>query len=168
MVPARAEGYRPAVIRESRIKDRPFKPMNDSLSIKIELDLEVEVYLSAADPKWHLWWLNSRTNSALGWSVCSSQGRCHYRIIVIWSENFHVSIIATGRRGGSPSGKAILSDFGNWKYSLLAVSVIILFYFCFTTRVKCSLFQRAMKVFVEHLYADLFADHFNSILRPFI
>ena len=39
----RAEGYRPAVVRESRIKDRPYKPMNDSLSIKIELDLEVEV-----------------------------------------------------------------------------------------------------------------------------
>jgi hypothetical protein len=42
-VPPRAEGYRPAVVRESRIKDRPYKPMNDSLSIKIELDLEVEV-----------------------------------------------------------------------------------------------------------------------------
>jgi hypothetical protein len=42
-VPPRAEGYRPAAIRESRIKDRPYKPMNDSLSIKIELDLEVEV-----------------------------------------------------------------------------------------------------------------------------
>jgi hypothetical protein len=42
-VAPRAEGYRPAVIRESRIKDRPYKPMNDSLSIKIELDLEVEV-----------------------------------------------------------------------------------------------------------------------------
>lgn len=40
----RAEGYRPAVIRESRIKDRPYtKSANDSLSIKIELDLEVEV-----------------------------------------------------------------------------------------------------------------------------
>jgi len=46
-VPPRAEGYRPAVIRESRIKDRPYKPMNDSLSIKIELDLEVEVDLYA-------------------------------------------------------------------------------------------------------------------------
>ena len=44
-VPPRAEGYRPAAIRESRIKDRPYKPMNDSLSIKIELDLEVEVCL---------------------------------------------------------------------------------------------------------------------------
>jgi len=43
----RAEGYRPAVIRESRIKDRPYKPMKDSLSIKIELDLEVEVDLYA-------------------------------------------------------------------------------------------------------------------------
>jgi hypothetical protein len=42
-VPPRAEGYRPAAIRESRIKDRPYKQMNDSLSIKIELDLEVEV-----------------------------------------------------------------------------------------------------------------------------
>jgi hypothetical protein len=42
-VPPRAEGYRPAAIRESRIKDRPYKPINDSLSIKIELDLEVEV-----------------------------------------------------------------------------------------------------------------------------
>lgn len=42
----RAEGYRPAVIRESRIKDRPYKPMNDSLSIKIQLDLEVEVRLA--------------------------------------------------------------------------------------------------------------------------
>ena len=39
----RAEGYRPAVIRESRIKDRPYKPARDNLSIKIELDLEVEV-----------------------------------------------------------------------------------------------------------------------------
>ncbi|KAN0101447.1 hypothetical protein V8E51_011957 [Hyaloscypha variabilis] len=46
-VPPRAEGYRPAAIRESRIKDRPYKPMNDSLSIKIELDLEVEVDLYA-------------------------------------------------------------------------------------------------------------------------
>jgi len=46
-VPPRADGYRPAVIRESRIKDRPYKPMNDSLSIKIELDLEVEVDLYA-------------------------------------------------------------------------------------------------------------------------
>jgi len=44
---SRAEGYRPAVIRESRIKDRPYKPMNDSLSIKIQLDLEVEVDLYA-------------------------------------------------------------------------------------------------------------------------
>jgi len=44
----RAEGYRPAAIRESRIKDRPNqKPANDSLSIKIELDLEVEVDLYA-------------------------------------------------------------------------------------------------------------------------
>jgi len=46
-VAPRAEGYRPAVVRESRIKDRPYKPMNDSLSIKIELDLEVEVDLYA-------------------------------------------------------------------------------------------------------------------------
>ncbi|KAH7317377.1 hypothetical protein BKA65DRAFT_515844 [Rhexocercosporidium sp. MPI-PUGE-AT-0058] len=45
MLPPRAEGYRPAAIRESRIKDRPYKPVGDSsLSIKIELDLEVEVY----------------------------------------------------------------------------------------------------------------------------
>lgn len=44
-VPPRAEGYRRAPIRESRIKDRPYSPMNDSLSIKIELDLEVEVDL---------------------------------------------------------------------------------------------------------------------------
>jgi len=44
MLPPRAEGYRPAAIRESRIKDRPYKPVGDSsLSIKIELDLEVEV-----------------------------------------------------------------------------------------------------------------------------
>jgi hypothetical protein len=43
IVPPRAEGYRRAPIRESRIKDRPFTPMNDNLSIKIELDLEVEV-----------------------------------------------------------------------------------------------------------------------------
>lgn len=44
MIP-RAEGYRPAVIRESRIKDRPQTKSlkDDSLSIKIELDLEVEV-----------------------------------------------------------------------------------------------------------------------------
>jgi hypothetical protein len=46
-IPPRAEGYRPAVIRESRIKDRPYKKMNDSLKIKIELDLEVEVDLYA-------------------------------------------------------------------------------------------------------------------------
>lgn len=44
MIP-RAEGYRPAVIRESRIKDRPQSKSvkDDSLSIKIQLDLEVEV-----------------------------------------------------------------------------------------------------------------------------
>jgi hypothetical protein len=46
LVPPRAEGYRRAPIRESRIKDRPFTPMNDNLSIKIELDLEVEVFRS--------------------------------------------------------------------------------------------------------------------------
>jgi len=45
-IPPRAEGYRPAVIRESRIKDRPYRKMNDSLKIKIELDLEVEVSLA--------------------------------------------------------------------------------------------------------------------------
>jgi len=44
VIPPRAEGYRPAVIRESRIKERPYKSAGkDSLSIKIELDLEVEV-----------------------------------------------------------------------------------------------------------------------------
>jgi hypothetical protein len=45
----RAEGYRPAAIRESRIKDRPAKsdPKDSALSIKIELDLEVEVDLYA-------------------------------------------------------------------------------------------------------------------------
>ncbi len=48
LVPARAEGYRRAPIRESRIKDRPYIPMNDNLSIKIELDLEVEVCCSAS------------------------------------------------------------------------------------------------------------------------
>jgi hypothetical protein len=41
--PPRADGYRPAVVRESRIKDRPYKKVNDTLKIKIELDLEVEV-----------------------------------------------------------------------------------------------------------------------------
>ncbi|CAG8958054.1 hypothetical protein HYFRA_00000398 [Hymenoscyphus fraxineus] len=47
-IPPRAEGYRPAAIRESRIKDRPYKPEADSsLKIKIELDLEVEVDLYA-------------------------------------------------------------------------------------------------------------------------
>jgi hypothetical protein len=46
-VPARAEGYRPAAIRESRIKDRPYSPVEASLKIKIELDLEVEVDLYA-------------------------------------------------------------------------------------------------------------------------
>jgi hypothetical protein len=43
MVPPRAEGYRPAPIRESRIKDRPHKEVESSMKIKIELDLEVEV-----------------------------------------------------------------------------------------------------------------------------
>lgn len=43
VLPPRGEGYRRAPIRESRIKDRPFTPMSDNLSIKIELDLEVEV-----------------------------------------------------------------------------------------------------------------------------
>lgn len=45
----RIDGYRPAAIRESRIKDRPEgKPAaNSSLRIKIELDLEVEVELYA-------------------------------------------------------------------------------------------------------------------------
>ncbi|KAF8858993.1 hypothetical protein BDZ45DRAFT_650611 [Acephala macrosclerotiorum] len=49
MLPPRAEGYRPAAIRESRIKDRPYKPAGESnaMSIKIELDLEVEVDLYA-------------------------------------------------------------------------------------------------------------------------
>ncbi|CZR67170.1 uncharacterized protein PAC_17069 [Phialocephala subalpina] len=49
MLPPRAKGYRQAAIRESRIKDRPYKPAGDSnaLSIKIELDLEVEVDLYA-------------------------------------------------------------------------------------------------------------------------
>ncbi|RDW77155.1 hypothetical protein BP6252_05208 [Coleophoma cylindrospora] len=46
-LPPRAEGYREAAIRESRIKDRPYSPMNDNLAIKIELDLEVEVDLYA-------------------------------------------------------------------------------------------------------------------------
>jgi hypothetical protein len=48
----RAEGYRPAVIRESRIKDRPQARnlKDDSLSIKIELDLEVEVCPSSPLP----------------------------------------------------------------------------------------------------------------------
>jgi len=48
-VPPRAEGYRPAVIRESRIKDRPQTKSlkDDSLSIKIELDLEVEVCVTS-------------------------------------------------------------------------------------------------------------------------
>jgi hypothetical protein len=45
----RAEGYRPAAVRESRIKDRPAgSPAgNSALKIKIELDLEVEVDLYA-------------------------------------------------------------------------------------------------------------------------
>jgi outer membrane biosynthesis protein TonB len=43
MLPPRAEGYRPAPIRESRIKDRPYKEVESSMKIKIELDLEVEV-----------------------------------------------------------------------------------------------------------------------------
>lgn len=42
-------GYRPAAIRESRIKDRPVNKdaTDSSLKIKIELDLEVEVDLYA-------------------------------------------------------------------------------------------------------------------------
>lgn len=53
MLPPRGEGYRPAAIRESRIKDRPYKPVGDSsLSIKIELDLEVEVSLLALFLEW--------------------------------------------------------------------------------------------------------------------
>jgi len=43
----RGEDYRPAAIRESRIKDRPQRDTNDSIKIKIELDLEVEVDLYA-------------------------------------------------------------------------------------------------------------------------
>jgi hypothetical protein len=43
--PPRAEGYRPAAIRESRIKDRPYVPNDSAMKIKIELDLEVEVCL---------------------------------------------------------------------------------------------------------------------------
>jgi hypothetical protein len=43
LVPRR-EGYRPAAVRESRMKERYTKPVaNDRLSIKIELDLEVEI-----------------------------------------------------------------------------------------------------------------------------
>ncbi|CZT03998.1 uncharacterized protein RAG0_10594 [Rhynchosporium agropyri] len=50
MLPPRGEGYRPAAIRESRIKDRPYKPVGDSsLSIKIELDLEVECKLGKTE-----------------------------------------------------------------------------------------------------------------------
>ncbi|KUJ21203.1 uncharacterized protein LY89DRAFT_778808 [Mollisia scopiformis] len=48
--PARAQGYRPGAIRESRIKDRPVASSGASdsaLKIKIELDLEVEVDLYA-------------------------------------------------------------------------------------------------------------------------
>jgi hypothetical protein len=46
----RAEGYRAAAIRESRIKDRPVSgsgASDSALKIKIELDLEVEVDLYA-------------------------------------------------------------------------------------------------------------------------
>jgi hypothetical protein len=45
----RGEGYRPAAIRESRIKDRPqpSNPKDSAVRIKIELDLEVEVDLYA-------------------------------------------------------------------------------------------------------------------------
>ena len=48
-IPPRAEGYRPAAIRESRIKDRPVKKdqADSAVRIKIELDLEVEVDLYA-------------------------------------------------------------------------------------------------------------------------
>lgn len=49
-IPPRAEGYRTAAIRESRIKDRPQPASGASdsaLKIKIELDLEVEVDLYA-------------------------------------------------------------------------------------------------------------------------
>ncbi|KAH6684007.1 hypothetical protein B0J14DRAFT_645927 [Halenospora varia] len=46
-LPPRAEGYRTAAVRESRIKDRPYQKMNDSLKISIQLDLEVEVDLYA-------------------------------------------------------------------------------------------------------------------------
>lgn len=42
MIP-RAESYRLAVVRELRTKNRPHKLMEEDLSIKIELDLEVEV-----------------------------------------------------------------------------------------------------------------------------
>ncbi|CAG8948954.1 hypothetical protein HYFRA_00002082 [Hymenoscyphus fraxineus] len=48
MTTQRAEGYREGPIRESRIKDRPYRPDQDSsVKIKIELDLEVEVDLYA-------------------------------------------------------------------------------------------------------------------------
>jgi hypothetical protein len=46
----RAEGYRTAAVRESRIKDRPDSnsgASDSALKIKIELDLEVEVDLYA-------------------------------------------------------------------------------------------------------------------------
>ncbi|EFW20728.1 hypothetical protein D8B26_002949 [Coccidioides posadasii str. Silveira] len=48
-LPPRAEGYRPPVIRESRIKDRPYskEARDSSMSVRIELDLEVEVDLYA-------------------------------------------------------------------------------------------------------------------------
>jgi hypothetical protein len=50
VIPQPAPGYRAPVIRQSRIKDRPEKPpAKDSLSIKIELDLEVEVSLLDKD-----------------------------------------------------------------------------------------------------------------------
>ncbi|TVY93687.1 hypothetical protein LAWI1_G001612, partial [Lachnellula willkommii] len=46
-MPPSGDDYRPAPIRESRIKDRPEREMKDSIKVKIELDLEVEVDLYA-------------------------------------------------------------------------------------------------------------------------
>lgn len=69
----RAPGYRAGAIRESRIKDRPQSKSlkDDSLSIKIELDLEVEVCGSIARQEAAL------ANSSTGRLVCESEGRYH-------------------------------------------------------------------------------------------
>jgi hypothetical protein len=73
-LPPRAEGYRPAPIRESRIKDRPYKEVESSMKIKIELDLEVEVRELHHVKGKIVIWKNGVTDLCVGGPLRESKG----------------------------------------------------------------------------------------------